>query len=314
MRKFSFAVALLFTSFTSVAQQPAATKAAPAAKAAPAKPAPAKIASSKPAPDTSLPTEATVNSFMKHMFGYNPSLTWKIVDISPTEAPGVARVVITVGEQGQSQAFYVLPGGQFAMVGEMIPFGADPFGPAREKLMAQAHGPTKGPQSAPVLLVEFSDLQCPHCKQSQPIIDKLLAESPNAKLIFQPFPIASLHPWATKAAEFADCVSQQNPDAFWKFINSVYDAQAEIKEPEAEQRLTALATAAGVDGAKAATCAAQGNTYIKVQKSIDLGKEVGVSGTPTLFINGRKVQNISSTPFDQLKAMVQYEAQSGAKK
>ncbi|MCU1284803.1 MAG: oxidoreductase [Acidobacteriales bacterium] len=311
MRRYSFAVALLLTSFTSVAQQPAAPKAkpAPAAKAAPAKPA-----SAKPPADSSLPTEATVNSFMKRMFGYSPTVTWKIVDIAPSEAPGVARVVIAIGDGGQSQAFYVLPGGEFAMVGEVIPFGADPFGPAREKLKAQAHGPSKGSQSAPVLLVEFSDLQCPHCKSSQPIIDKLIAESPNARLVFQPFPIASLHPWATKAAEYADCVAQQNPDAFWKFTNSVYDAQADIKEPESEKKFLELATAAGVDGAKAATCAAQGNTYIKIQKSIDLGKEVGVSGTPTLFINGRKVQNVASTPFEQLKAMVAYEAPTTAKK
>jgi protein-disulfide isomerase len=250
---------------------------------------------------------------MKRMFGFNPGVTWKIVDISPSEAPGVARVVISIGE-GQSQAFYVLPGGQFAMIGEVIPFGADPFGAARTKLKAEANGPSKGAQAAPVQLVEFSDLQCPHCKQAQPIIDKLISESPNAKLIFQPFPLASLHPWATKAAEYADCVAQQNPDAFWKFVNSVYDAQAEIKEPEAEKKFAELAKAAGADPTKAAACAAQGNTFIKIQKSIDLGKSVGVSGTPTLFINGRKVQSITSTPFEQLKAMVDYEAQTNAKK
>jgi protein-disulfide isomerase len=250
---------------------------------------------------------------MKRMFGFNPQVTWKIVDISPSEIPGVARVLVNIGGQPQATQFYVMPGGQFAMVGEVIPFGADPFAPARDKLDAEARGPSRGEQTAPVALVEFSDLQCPYCKNAQPIIDKLIAESPNAKLIFQAFPLP-MHPWAMKAAEYADCVAQQNQDAFWKFINSVYDAQADITEASADEKLKSLATAAGVDAAKVSACSTQPDTAARIEKSMDLGREVGVTGTPTLFINGRKVQNIANTPLDQLKAMINFEAGQSAKK
>jgi protein-disulfide isomerase len=156
-------------------------------------------------------------------------------------------------------------------------------------------------------------LQCPHCKAAQPIIDRLIAASPDAKLIFQPFPLP-MHPWALKAADFADCVSQQNPDAFWKFINNVYEAQSEITDADADKRFAEMATTAGVDGAKASACSTKPETNARVQRSIELGKEVGVSGTPTLFINGRKVQAVTDTPFEQLKAMVDFEATQGAKK
>jgi protein-disulfide isomerase len=305
-------VVVVSLSMNVIAQQspPSKSKAptSPAAKTNPSTPPTQKAE----AQDASLPTTATVDSFMHRMFGYNPAVTWKVLDISPSEIPGVASVLVTIGDQPQPNQFYVMPGGQFAMVGEVVPFGADPFAPVRKKLATEAHGPQLGSKAAPVTVVEFSDLQCPHCKSAQPIIDKLIAESPNAKLIFQPFPLP-MHKWAMKAAEYADCVAQQNPDAFWKFIHSVYDAQSEITDDGAEEKFKALATGAGADAAKASACASQGNTYLRVQKSIDLGKEVGVNATPTLYINGRKVLNISTTPLDQLKSMINYEVTQPAR-
>jgi len=312
MTKFAILASLSFVlSMAAVAQQATAPK---AKASSPAKP-PTKAAVTKKAetPDASLPTNAVVDSFMKRMFGYNPAVTWKIVDITPSEVPGIARVLVTIGGQPQPTQFYVMPSGQFAMVGEVIPFGADPFAPIRAKLDLEARGPSRGAQTPPVTLVEFSDLQCPYCKNAQPIIDKLIAESPNAKLIFQAFPLP-MHPWAKKAAEYADCVAQQDQDAFWKFINSVYDAQADITEASADEKLKSLATAAGVDAAKVSACSTQPETAARIEKSMDMGKEVGVSGTPTLFINGRKVQSIANTPLDQLKAMVDFEATQAAKK
>ncbi|MCU1307088.1 MAG: oxidoreductase [Acidobacteriaceae bacterium] len=307
----TLASSLLLFSFVAAAQQGTTPK----AKASPAAKPPAKVAVAKTAetPDSSLPTNAVVDSFMRRMFGYNPAVTWKVVDISPSEIPGIARVLVTIGGQPQATQFYVVPGGQFAMVGEVIPFGADPFASARTKLDAEVGGPSRGAQNAPVTLVEFSDLQCPYCKTAQPIIDKLIAESANAKLIFQAFPLP-MHPWAKKAAEYADCVAQQNQGAFWKFINSVYDAQSDITEATADEKFKSLATAAGVDAAKASACSTQPGTAARIEKSMDLGKEVGVSGTPTLFINGRKVQSIANTPIEQLKAMIDFEATQSAKK
>lgn len=304
-----FVVALLLLSTTLFGQQPAGAKSKPSA-------APQKAATSIKKTDTSdtpLPSKEVVDSFMKRMFGYNAGLTWKITDISASEMPGVSRVLVTVGEQSQSLLFYVMPGGKFAMVGDVIPFGADPFAPARNKLQAEARGPHRGAATAPVELVEFSDLQCPHCKVAQPIIDKLLAESPNAKLTFQAFPLP-MHPWAMKAAEYADCVAQQKPEAFWTFINSVYDAQATITDADAENKFKELATASGTDAAKVSACSASADTKARIQKSIELGKEVDVNATPTLFINGRKVQSIANTPIEQLKAMIDYEVTQGVKK
>jgi protein-disulfide isomerase len=244
------------------------------------------------------------------MFGFQPDLKWKVSSIGPAEDPAVTRVVVQIGEQ--YQAFYVWPGGKFAQVGDVIPFGADPFGPVRSKLATGAHGAVHGTTNAPVTLVEFSDLQCPHCKVAQPIIEKLVAESPNAKLIYQPFPLP-MHPWAKQAAAYAECVHEQNADATWKFMDSVYDAQADITEANASEKLSGLATSSGVDAAKATACAAAPETLAKIQQSIDLGLSVGVNSTPTLFIDGRPVFGVSNEGLPTLKLMIDYAAKQSQK-
>jgi len=261
---------------------------------------------------TPLPSEATVNEFLKHTFGYDPAITWKIQSIKPAQDPQLAEVTLLMSDpQGQRAAtFYVTPGEHFVLTGDMIPFGADPFAPTRDRLQRGATGPSRGPMNAPILLVEFSDLQCPHCKSAQPIIDRLLSAEPNVRFVFQNYPLPS-HNWAFKAASYADCVVKQNGEAFWKFLKAVYDSQENITESNADAKLTELATSSGVDGKATATCAERGDTRSRVEQSLQLGREVDVNGTPTLFINGRRIANIGGTPFETLKGIVDYEAKQG---
>ena len=87
-----------------------------------------------PAKSTSnLPSEETVNAFMRQMFGYDPSLSWKITSIKPSEAQGLAEVDVGIqGPQGaQGQKFYVSEDGHHAIAGQILPFGAHPFDAAR---------------------------------------------------------------------------------------------------------------------------------------------------------------------------------------
>jgi protein-disulfide isomerase len=191
----------------------------------------------------------------------------------------------------------------------MVPFGADPFAATRQ-LLSRAAGPSKGPADAPLTIVEFSDLQCPHCKAAQPTIDKLLADNPNARFIFENYPLP-MHDWAYKAAGYSLCVQQQNAGAVWKFVQSVYDAQESITSANADAKLTELATAAGANGQQVATCSSSAPIKSKIDQSLALGKEVGVTGTPTLFLNGRKIQNVSGTPYQVLTAIAKFQAGQG---
>lgn len=273
----------------------------------------ARKAESAPMPSL-LPSEETVNAFMHQMFGHDPSVTWKIVDIKPAEADNLAQVdVVLSSSNGQGQqgtTLYVTSDQKHALVGDLIPFGADPFGTVRSKLEKEGRGSSRGPAKAPVEIVEFSDLQCPHCKQAQPTIEKLLGDEPNARFVFQPFPLPS-HDWAMKAASYAECVGEANNGAFWKFTDAVYNAQSDITSANADEKLTGLADSSGVKGTEIAACAAKPETNTRVQQSLSLGKAVGVTGTPTMFIGGRKIANVNGMPYEMLKSIVEFQAKEG---
>jgi protein-disulfide isomerase len=261
---------------------------------------------------TNLPSEATVDSFMQQTFGYEPQVSWKISSIKPAAVPGLAEVdVVLASPQGQQfSRFYITSDGEHALVGEIIPFGAKPFDTAKKTLEKGITGPSRGPKNAPVTVVEFGDLQCPACKAAQPAIEALIASEPNARFVFQNFPL-DMHNWAAKGAAYADCVAHASNDAFWKFIAKTYETQADITAENADEKLTALADGAGVKGADIATCAGTPVAKAHVDASLALGKAVNVSGTPTLFINGRSIGNVSQIPAANLKGLVDFAAKEG---
>lgn len=292
MRNQLTAALLLFSSIFLAAQQK------PSAKPA----APSK------AQDAALPSEQEVNAFMHATFGYDPQLTWKIESIKPSEAEGLAEVnVLMSGPQGQgTQRFFVSEDGKHAVVGDIIPFGAHPFEAARTTLEKKATGPSRGSATAPVMLVEFSDLQCPHCKEANPTVERLVKEDSDVRFVFQNFPLP-IHNWAKKAAEYADCVGRASNDTFWKFVDGVYAAQSDITADNADQKLTDIANQSGANGADIAACAARPDTESRVDESVKLGQSIGVNSTPTLFINGRPV-GVGGNNYDALKQIVDFAA------
>jgi protein-disulfide isomerase len=114
-----------------------------------------------------------------------------------------------------------------------------------------------------------------------------------------------------KAAEYADCVGRMDKEAFWKYINSIFENQGGIALATADDQLKGFATSVGLDGAKVAACAATPETEARVKKY--LGQSLEVGETPTVFINGRRIKSIGSIPYDQLKALVQFEIEHAGK-
>jgi protein-disulfide isomerase len=260
----------------------------------------------------SLPSEATVNAFMQQTFGYETQISWKISSIKPAPVPGLVQVdVVLASPQGQQLSrFYVTPDGDHAVIGDIIPFGAKPFDPARKTLEKGITGPSRGPKNAAVTIVEFGDLQCPACKAAQSAIETLITSEPDARFVFQNFPL-EMHNWAAKGAAYAECVAQASNDAFWKFIAKTYETQADITAENADEKLTALADGAGLKGVDIAACASTPVTKAHVDASLALGKSVNVTGTPTLFINGRSIGNVSQVPASSLKGLVDFAAKQG---
>jgi protein-disulfide isomerase len=286
-----------------------------AAAQQPSTAAPAKPASSTTAANASLPSEATINDFLKKMFGWNSELSWKVAEVKPSEASGITEVtvVFSTPKGQQLSRIYVTVDQKHAFTGEIVPFGADPFVSLRQDLKA-ANGPVHGSQSPAITIVEFGDLQCPACKAAQPNITKLIEEEPKVKLIFQNFPIESIHKWAMTGAKYIDCLGRQNNDVVWKFISTVYEHQSEVNEQNVEQMLKGYVKDAGGDPDATAACAAMPETEKRVRESMALGEKVGVNSTPTFFIDGRRVVGFgNNVPYDVVKEMVDFDIANAGK-
>ncbi|HET9165442.1 MAG TPA: thioredoxin domain-containing protein [Candidatus Angelobacter sp.] len=259
-----------------------------------------------------LPTMEEVEASMKRTFGYDPGVTWQIYDIKESSIPGLAEILVSMNKQ-QPVHLFLVPGTQTAIAGQMIPFGPDPFAAARANLKG-AFGPSRGGQNPPIEIIEFSDLECPHCKVAQPVLAKLFADFPQLRFIFQQFPLpASMHPWALKAAQYADCAGQMDKDAFWKYVDSIFENQGGIALATADDKLKELATGVGLDAQKISTCAASPETDARIKKSQALGATLEVNETPTVFINGRRVPGIANIPYENLKQLVQFEIDHAGK-
>ena len=261
------------------------------------------------------PSVDTVNAFLKALWGYDDNRIWRVEAIQKTQAPGVSKVVVFVSDKTpnakvQSSAFFVTPDGAHAIAGDgVVPFGATPFAAARKTLEAQADGAARGAASKNFLLVEFADLECPHCKEAQPTMDQLAKDFPNARIVFQSFPLVQIHPYAFKAAAYGYCVQQQKNDAFFTYAAAVFDTQAGLTAETADTTLKNAVTKAGLDPAAIDACAATQATKDKVNASIKLAEDIGVTQTPELAVNGHLLP-ISQVPYETLKKIVAYQAQA----
>jgi len=273
---------------------------------------PSSKAGKKHAPATmaQTPTKDEVDAVLKRIYGYDPSIQWKIFLVRRSAVPGMSEVLLQL--KGEFHRLFLTADGHFAIDGDMQPFGPDPYAGTRERLSA-AKGVVRGSDKPVVTMVEFSDLQCPHCKDAQPVLEKLATDFPDMRIIFQQYPLASSHPWAMKAAQYADCAGRQGNDAGWKFIAAVYENQNSIALAIADDKLKELATASGLDAEKLSACATAPDAEIRVKKSMELGDSVGVMGTPAIFVNGRPLDTVTGIPYEQVKAIVQYEIEHAGK-
>lgn len=262
----------------------------------------------------STPTVQTVDAFLKALWGYDPDRIWRVEAIQTTQATGVSKVVVFVSDKKPnakvaSAAFFVLPDGKHAIADAsgVIPFGATPFAETRKILQDRADGAYRGAAGKDLLLVEFADLQCPHCKEAQATMDRLVQDFPNARVVFQNFPLAEIHPFAFKAAAYGYCIAKQKNEAFFPYATDVFSKQEALTTATGDQTLKDSVTKAGLDPAAIDTCAATDATKKQVEASIELAREIGVEQTPMLSINGHLVP-LNQVPYETLKNIVSFQA------
>jgi protein-disulfide isomerase len=314
----SLLAVLLCSSLFAIAQDQAQAPASPSPEAqAPAAPAATAPVFPKPDPadfSATTPTKDVVNAFMQANLGFDDNATWQVQAIEKTAVPNISRVIVFVGDKtGKQQpyrfAFFTTPDGKHIIVGDkIIPFGEHPFAEHRALLQQRANGPYRGSASKDLELVEFADFQCPHCKAAQANMDKLVADFPKARIVFQNDPLPSIHPQSVNAAAYGVCVNKEaGSTAFFQFASAVFDGQDGLATPDgATLTLNSAVTKAGLDPAKVAACAASPETKAAVDTSMELSKDLDIASVPTLVVNGRQIP--ANAPYDTLKQIIQFQA------
>lgn len=138
----------------------------------------------------------------------------------------------------------------------------------------------KGPDKAPVTIVEFSDYQCPYCSRAEETVQGVLKKyGDKVRVIYRDYPL-SFHQNAQVAAEASECAKDQGK--FWEMHGAMFANQAKLTAPE----LIETAGGLGIDKEKFKTCLDSGKKKAEVQKDFQDGQKYGVTGTPTFFVNG----------------------------
>jgi protein-disulfide isomerase len=173
-------------------------------------------------------------------------------------------------------------------------FLREPAAPVYE--IATDDQPAKGPATAAVTVVEFTDLQCPSCAAMHPVVERLAAEyGDRVRFVIRDFPLP-MHADAQKAAEAAEAAREQGK--YWEYVAILYRNQSALGVP----KLKEYATQVGLDRAKFDAALDAGRFAEKVQRDLLDGNRVGVSGTPSFFVNGRFVEERS---YEALKAAIE---------
>ncbi|WP_242343549.1 thioredoxin domain-containing protein [Anaeromyxobacter terrae] len=174
------------------------------------------------------------------------------------------------------------------------------------KVQVAATGPAKGPQGAPITIVEFSDFECPFCVRAEGTVKQVLAAYPDkVRLVYRDFPLP-MHARAPKAAEAAHCAEDQGK--YWEMHEKLFGSNNKIDVPDLKKYAGELK----LDQAKFDKCLDSGEKANVVEGHKKAGEEAGVSGTPAFFINGRMISG--AQPMDAFKKIIDEELASAGKK
>ncbi|MGI8742775.1 MAG: thioredoxin domain-containing protein [Bryobacteraceae bacterium] len=261
----------------------------------------------QPKPPSAL-DKPTLEAYVRHLLAVGPEVQVKIDDAKPSTLAGMKQVDVhlSLGGRTQDETFFVTNDGKNVVRGYIYDVAQNPFQSNLEKLKTDL-SPSFGTAGAPVVMVIFSDFQCPNCKEEAKVIrDNVTAKFPTqVRVYFKDFPLEAIHPWAKSAAIAGRCVFRQSPAAFWKYHDWMYEHQAEIAPGNLKDKVLDWTKTGDVDSLQLGRCIDTKATEAEVDKSLAEGHALRIDGTPTTFINGRPL--FGNYPWANLEQIINGE-------
>lgn len=166
--------------------------------------------------------------------------------------------------------------------------------------VASAGFPARGPEDAPVTIVEFGDFECPFCYRVIEALERVQSDyGDRVRLVYRQFPLRAIHPHAQKASEASLCAHEQG--RFWEMHDAIY----EVRGSAGVDALKQMAAGLGLDAERFSVCLDSGRFAPEVEEDLQAGSRAGVTGTPALFINGRFLSG--AQPYEVIARIVDDE-------
>lgn len=254
------------------------------------------VAQSAP-PDLARKIEHQVRSF----YSVPTEVKVTVGGITPnSDVPGYDTVSVTMDDgQGKRKEYSFLISKDRNTMLRLTKFDLtkDPFAQTMSKIDVSGR-PTRGAKSAKVVVVNFDDFECPFCsRMHQTLFPEIFKEyGDRVTFIYKDYPLAEIHPWAIHAAVDANCLAAQNGDAYWDFADYIHANKAEVdSQKTTAARLDALDRMVLLQGQKHNVDLPKLQACVKAQNedavraSMKEADALGVDATPTMFINGQKI-------------------------
>lgn len=268
-----------------------------------------------PAAFAQAPTidKAEMEAYLRHLEMWVPQVNVAIDDPVPVESlPGYSDLTVHLSYNGQSQdQYYIMANdGSAIFKGQGYPMEGNPFQVYLDKITTN-QAPSFGPDSAPIKIEVFGDFQCPYCKaEAQTMRSNLVPVfGDQVQVFFKDFPLESIHPWARAAAISGRCVYDmnggKNEEPFWNFHDWIYGAQERLTAASLNGEVMQWAADNGVDSEALSACMENKTSEPAVNANIAEARELGITSTPTIFINGRMLPGALEWPV--LEQLLQLE-------
>ncbi|MDP9337683.1 MAG: thioredoxin domain-containing protein [Acidobacteriota bacterium] len=233
--------------------------------------------------------QKSVEAYLRNLYAFGSDTQVTVGPPKETNIPGLleTKIDVKIGENVESVKFYVSKDGKYLVRGELSDMTKDSLAESRAKLQLK-DAPSSGDPNGAITMVEFSDFECPVCRSLHDVLQGLLITYPQVHLVFKDFPLEQ-HPWARLAAISGRCAYTQDPKAFWKLYDLIYDNQEIISAENAYNKFNDYASQISLNAESFKSCLSSPEAAAAVDASRTNGLAVEVSSTPTVFINGRRI-------------------------
>jgi len=252
-------------------------------------------------------TEQLIKFFRKKN-NVPPAAAVTVTGVKDSVIKGAKEGVLVVGPpQAKQVPFTLSSDGKYAIFGDSVDLSVDPSKAVMAKIKLD-EASCQGPKDAKVIIVKFSDYQCPFCAKGYTTMEEVLKQyGDKVRFCFKDFPLG-FHPWAEPAAIAAKCVKQQNAEAYWKVYHGFFENQKDVNPGNVNEKAWSFVEGAGLDKGKFDECVNSKATQATVKAETAEGQSLGVTGTPSFVINGRLL--VGAQPIDAFKAVIDDELAS----